>query len=152
MHNSGYPSLYLLDIWSGHKMSWNKHDYDAIPGTYVFDGKRANSSFAINKMLFSFNKEKNRSEYHENPEAYANKFGLPDEHKAALLKGDYLKLLRQGANIYYVAKLIIPQGISVQDAGAAFQEISTEEFIQNLKSKGNGLTERLEEQGGYWNG
>ena len=133
-------------------MSWKEHDYDAIPGTYVFDGKRANSSFAINKMLYSFNQEKNRNEYHADPEAYATKFGLSEIQKLALLAGDYLQLLRQGANIYYVAKLIIPQGISVQDAGAAFQGITTEKFIQNLASKGDGLTELLEKQGGYWNG
>jgi len=133
-------------------MSWSKHDYDAIPGTYVFDGKRANSSFAINKMLFSFNHEKNRNEYHSNPEAYAEKFGLSEQQKSALLKGDYLNLLRQGANIYFVAKLIIPQGISVQDAGAAFQGVTTAEFKAKLTNKGLGLEARLEKEGGYWNG
>jgi protocatechuate 4,5-dioxygenase alpha chain len=35
-------------------MAWSKHDYDDIPGTYVFDGRYAHDSYAINKLLFSF--------------------------------------------------------------------------------------------------
>lgn len=133
-------------------MSWKKHEYDKIPGTYVFDGKAAHSSFGINKMLYSFNHEHNRQEYAKNPEAYADKFGLSDEQKIALLSGDYLQLLRLGANIYFVAKLIIPQGISIQDAGAAFQGITTKEFQEKLTLKGEGLIDKLTEEGGYWHG
>jgi protocatechuate 4,5-dioxygenase alpha chain len=40
----------------------------------------------------------------------------------------------------------------VQDAGAAFQGIPTEEFQAKLLAKGEGLVERLEKEGGYWNG
>ena len=133
-------------------MSWKKHDYDAIPGTYVFDGETANASFAINKMLYSFNHQTNRDEYAADPEAYTVKYGLSDAQKTALLGGDFLGLLRLGANIYFVAKLIIPQGISVQDAGAAFQGITTEEFKAKLTAKGEGLESKLEKEGGYWNG
>ncbi len=31
-------------------MVWKKHDYDDIPGTYVFDGETAHASFNINKI------------------------------------------------------------------------------------------------------
>ena len=133
-------------------MSWKKHDYDSIHGTYVFDGKAAHASFAINKMLFSFNHEHNRQEYAKDPASYADKFGLSAVQKNALLTGDYLSLLRLGANIYYVAKLIVPKGISIQDAGAAFQGITTAEFKAKLTEKGNDLQQRLLDQGGYWNG
>ena len=36
-------------------MVWKKHDYDDIPGTYVFDGETAHASYNINKMLYTFN-------------------------------------------------------------------------------------------------
>ena len=133
-------------------MVWKKHDYDSIPGTYVFDGELAHSSFALNKMLFSFNHQENRDEFDKDPAAYADKYGLSESQKTALLNGEFLELLRQGANVYYVAKLAVPKGISVQDAGAAFQGITTEEFKENLASHGEGLEKRLEEVGGYWNG
>jgi protocatechuate 4,5-dioxygenase alpha chain len=61
-------------------------------------------------------------------------------------------MLRLGANIYFAAKLAVPAGVSVQDAGAAFQGITTEEFKANLLAKGEGLEQKLAEAGGYWNG
>lgn len=133
-------------------MNWKKHDYENIPGTYVFDGKTSHASYALNKMLFSFNKEENRQEFAEDEEAYADKFGLSDEQKKALLTGDFLGLLQMGANVYYLAKLAVPSGVSVQDAGAAFQGITTEEFKENLVKRSEGFQDRLEEEGGYWNG
>jgi protocatechuate 4,5-dioxygenase alpha chain len=132
-------------------MVWKKHDYDAIPGTYVFDGKTSHSSFRLNKLLFSFNKEENRQEFAADPAAYADKFGLNPKQKQALLEDDFLGLIRQGANIYYLAKLAVPRGFSVQDAGAAFQGITTEQFKANLEAKADGLIDKLKKQG-YWNG
>lgn len=133
-------------------MSWVKHKYDKIPGTYVFDGKISHSAYALNKMLFSFNHAENRQEFDRDPAAYADKYGLIGEQKTALVAEDYLELIRLGANIYYLAKLAVPRGVSVQDAGAAFQGITTEEFKANLAAKGEGLEEKLAQQGGYWNG
>lgn len=133
-------------------MTWKKHAYDDIPGTYVFDGKVSHSAYALNKMLFSFNHEKNRQEFARDEEAYATKYGVTDKQKEALLNGDFLGLMRLGANIYFLAKLAVPRGVSVQDAGAAFQGITTEQFKANLAKNGEGLEERLKQQGGYWNG
>jgi protocatechuate 4,5-dioxygenase, alpha chain len=131
---------------------WKRHDYDRIPGTYVFDGKTAHSAYGLNKLLFSFNREENRQAFLGDKAAYADKYGLTAEQKQALLNDDFLKLLRLGANIYYLAKLAVPRGFSVQDAGAAFQGISTEAFKAALEARGEGLEKKLEQQGGYWHG
>jgi protocatechuate 4,5-dioxygenase alpha chain len=61
-------------------------------------------------------------------------------------------MLRAGANIYYLAKMAIPRGTSVQDAGAQFQGITTEEFQRKLLAKGDGLVDKLKARGGYWIG
>ena len=132
-------------------MSWNSHDYDDIPGTYVFDGKTSHASYPLNKLLFSFNHEENRQAFADDPGAYADKYGLSPEQKKALLEGDFLGMLRLGANIYYLAKLAVPRGFSVQDAGAAFQGISTDEFQAKLDAKAQGVFDVLKEKG-YWNG
>jgi protocatechuate 4,5-dioxygenase alpha chain len=133
-------------------MVWKKHDYDELPGTYVFDGQRSHSSFALNKLLFSFNHEENRQAYKDDPAAYADKFNLPEDQREKLVAGDFLGLLRAGANVYYLAKLAVPNGVSIQDAGAAFQGITTEEFQAKLDAKGEGLEGKLDKIGGYWNG
>ena len=133
-------------------MSWKKHEYEDIPGTYVFDGKTSHSSYRLNKMFYSFNEEKNRKAFADDPGAYADAFGLNEQQKTALLGGDFLALLQMGANVYYLAKLAIPSGTSVQDAGAAFHGITTDEFKDHLLSNAEGFREKLENAGGFWNG
>ena len=133
-------------------MVWKKHAYEDIPGTYVFDGRTAHESYAINKMLYTFNDESCRDEFAADPAAYCDKFGVKGKLKETVLKKDFLGMLRLGCNIYFMAKMAIPRGTSVQDAGAAFQGISTEEFQQKLLQKREGLEEKLAKIGGYWNG
>ena len=133
-------------------MVWKNHEYDTIPGTYIFDGQRAHHSFNLNKLFFSFNEQKNREEFDADPALYCDKFGLTDEQKEMVIKQDFLGILRAGTNIYYMAKFCIPRGLSVQDAGASFQGISTDEFKQNLLKKREGLREKLRGVGGYWDG
>jgi protocatechuate 4,5-dioxygenase alpha chain len=133
-------------------MAWDKHDYDDIPGTYVFDGEHAHDSYPLNKLLFSFCEEANRNEFDRDPAAYCDKFGVTGKYKDFIIKQDFLGMLRAGANIYYMAKMAIPRGTSVQDAGAQFQGITTKEFQDKLLEKGRGLRERLARREGYWNG
>ena len=133
-------------------MSWKKHEYEEIPGTYVFDGKTSHSSYGLNKLFYSFNQAENRQAFAEDPAGYADRFDLTDEQRQALLSGDFLTLLKMGANIYYLAKLAIPSGTSVQDAGASFHGISTEEFKALLQGNAEGFQEKLREAGGFWNG
>ena len=133
-------------------MTWTRHDYDDIPGTYVFDGRRAHGAYPLNKLLFSFNDATNRAQFERDPSAYCDAYGVSGQHKDLVLAKDFLGMLRAGANIYYMAKMAIPRGLSVQDAGARFQGISTPEFQAKLLAKGDDLPRRLAERGGFWNG
>ncbi|MBS97335.1 MAG: protocatechuate 3,4-dioxygenase [Oceanospirillaceae bacterium] len=133
-------------------MVWTRHDYDEIPGTYVFDGKRANSGYALNKMAFSFNSEENRKAFAADMDGYCRRYGLSDEQREAVLAGDFLKLLHLGGNVYYLAKIAVFHGLNVQDAGAAFQGITTAEFKQKLLDQSAGFETQLKREGGYWHG
>ena len=133
-------------------MNWTKHDYEDIPGTYVFDGKHAYGAYPLNKLLFSFCDEANRTEFDRDPAAYCDKFGVTGQYKEFVLGKDFLSMLRSGANIYFMAKMAIPRGTSVQDAGAAFQGITTPEFQAKLSARAEGLVDKLKARGGYWIG
>ncbi len=133
-------------------MTWKKHEYDDIPGTYVFDGRRSHQGYALNKMAFSFNRQENREEFSRDKAAYCRKYALTDEQTAAVLAADFLSLLRQGGNIYYLAKMTTYYGLSIQDAGASFQGISTQEFKAKLVEAGEGFEEKMQKLGGYWGG
>lgn len=133
-------------------MNWKKHDYDDIPGTYVFDGETAHSAYGLNKLLFSFNHAHNRQAFNDDPSAYAGQFDLSTEQKDALLRQDFPELLRLGANIYYLAKYAVPKGFTMQDTGAAFQGITTAEFQTKLDAKADDLEAKLAAAGGFWHG
>jgi len=133
-------------------MTWTKHDYDDIPGTYVFDGRHAHGAYSLNKLLFSLNEAVNRENFERDPAAYCDEYGVGGKYKALVLEKDFLGMLRAGANIYYLAKMAVPRGTSVQDAGARFQGISTQEFQAKLLAKGDDLAQRLAKRRGFWNG
>jgi protocatechuate 4,5-dioxygenase alpha chain len=133
-------------------MGWTHQDYDDIPGTYVFDGQHAHGAYALNKLLYSFCEQENRDAFDRDPGAYCDRFGLDAGAKRLVLGKEFLGMLRAGANIYYMAKMAIPRGTSVQDAGAAFQGITTQQFQANLLAKGAGLVDKLKARGGYWIG
>lgn len=133
-------------------MSWDKHDYDHIPGTYVFNGERANRGYKVNQMAFSFNDEKNREAFAADMDAYCRQYDLDDETRTAVLEGDFLKLLTLGANIYYLAKIAIFHGFSVQDAGASMSGITTPEFQQRLNENAKDFEQTLHQVGGYFHG
>ncbi len=94
----------------------------------------------------------NRERFERDPAAYCDTYGVSGKYKELVLAKDFLGMLRAGANIYYLAKMAVPRGVSVQDAGARFQGISTQEFQAKLLAKGEGLTQRLARRGGFWNG
>tara|TARA_R110000868_G_scaffold4278_11_gene27212 strand:+ start:10987 stop:11388 length:402 start_codon:yes stop_codon:yes gene_type:complete len=133
-------------------MNWQQHEYDAIPGTYVFDGKRSHSGYNLNRMAFSFNQKANRDEFSADMDAYCRKYRLSDEQREAVLAGDFLTLMRLGGNVYYLAKIAVFHGLTVQDAGAAFHGISTDEFKQMLLNNAAGFEEKLNQEGGFWHG
>ena len=133
-------------------MAWKQHDYDKLPGTYVFDGKAAHGAYNLNKMAFSFNDEANREEFAKDMDAYCRKFNLPDEQREAVVNGDFLQLLRLGGNVYYLAKIAIFHGMTMQDVGAACNGITTPEFQARLDKNAEPFPQQIKQRGGYWNG
>lgn len=63
-----------------------------------------------------------------------------------------MQLLRPGANIFLMAKLAVPRGMTMQDIGAAFRGITCEEIQIRLDAHAEGFIEKLQAQSGFWNG
>ena len=59
-------------------------DSREIPGTILFDGKRAMKGYALNQMCFSFNSAANREEFRRDEAGYCRKFNLTPEQTAAV--------------------------------------------------------------------
>lgn len=120
-------------------MVWTKHDYERIPGTYVFNGERAAKGLALNRMCLSFNEEEKRQAFLADEDGYCDSFGISAEQKQAIKDRDVIGLLKLGGNIYYLAKFIGIFDWNMQDIGAIQTGVSLEEFRAKLLAEGKDL-------------
>jgi protocatechuate 4,5-dioxygenase alpha chain len=117
-------------------VAWSTHDYDAVPGTYVFNGRRSVMGYPLNRMCMSFNSAENREAFRRDEDAYCAKYGLSPEQCAAIRARDVLRLVQLGGHIYYLAKFAGIFGLDVQDVGAQQRGISVDDFKRLLQQSG----------------
>ncbi len=112
-----------------------QHDYDDIPGTFVFDAERSREGFGINMFCMSLMKDENRKAFKANEAEYLKKFNLTPDQADAILKRDYNRMLELGGNIYFTAKLGATDGHSFQHL-AAVMTGSTQQDYADMMLKG----------------
>jgi protocatechuate 4,5-dioxygenase alpha chain len=117
----------------GSAVAWSSHDYDRVPGTYVFNGRRSVIGYPLNRMCMSFNSAENREAFKRDEDAYCEKYGLSPQQREAIRERDVLRLVQLGGNIYYLAKFAGIFNLSVQDVGAQQRGIGVDEFKQMLE-------------------
>jgi protocatechuate 4,5-dioxygenase alpha chain len=117
-------------------MAWTKKDYDDIPGTFVFDGRRSQMGWPLNKMCMSFNAQANRDAFKNDVDGYCRTYDLTVDQTQAVKDMDALRLLELGGSIYYLAKLAGIYGLNMQDLGAQMRGISVDEFKEMLLAQG----------------
>lgn len=117
-------------------MAWDTHDYDRVPGTYVFNGRRSAMGYPLNRMCMSFNHAENREAFRRDEDAYCAKYGLTEEQREAIRARDVLRLVQLGGNIYYLAKFAGIFGLSVQDVGAQQRGMTVDDFKTMLERAG----------------
>ena len=117
-------------------MAVDQHDYDDIPGTFVFDAERSRRGYHLNMFCMSLMKEENRSAFKANEAAYLDKFPLAPEQREAVLKRDYNRMLELGGNIYFTAKLGATDGHSFQHMAAVMTGSSQEDYAKMMLAGG----------------
>jgi len=116
-------------------MKREQHDYDDIPGTFVFDAERSRQGFGINMFCMSLMKDENRKAFKANEAEYLKKFRLTPEQTEAILKRQYNRMLELGGNIYFTAKLGATDGHSFQHL-AALMTGSTQDTYAKMMLEG----------------
>ena len=116
-------------------MARDRHDYDDIPGTFVFDAERSRQGYGINMFCMSLMKDENRKAFRANEAEYLKKFKLTPAQTEAVLKRDYNRMLELGGNIYFAAKLGATDGHSFQHL-AALMTGSTQQDYADLMLRG----------------
>jgi protocatechuate 4,5-dioxygenase alpha chain len=126
--------------WCTHEeanaVAWNSHDYDKVPGTYVFNGRRASIGYPLNRMCMSFNRAENREAFRQDEDAYCERYGLTPEQRQAIRARDVLRLVQLGGHIYYLAKFAGIDGLNVQDLGARQRGMHVDAFKTMLVKSG----------------
>lgn len=116
-----------------------EQDYEDIPGTYVFNGRRNRQGYHLNMFCMSLNEEANRDAFRADPEGYLDRFPMTAEQRHAVLERDWLGMLQLGGNIYYTFKLAAFDGLSMQAVGGAMSSVSEEEFRQMMVAGGRSV-------------
>jgi protocatechuate 4,5-dioxygenase alpha chain len=111
-------------------------DYDDIPGTIVFDGRRSRRGYALNKFLMSLNQAANRAAFLADERGYLDGFALDDTQRAAVLERDWLGLLEVGGNVYYMYKLAACDGMTFQDLAGSQTGMTADEFARMMLAGG----------------
>ena len=111
-------------------------DYDDIPGTYVFDGRRSRRGYPLNTFLMSLNEPANRLAFKADEEAYVAGFPLDAEQRRAVRERDWIGLLEVGGNLYYTYKLAACDGMSFQDLAGQQTGMTADEYGAMMRSGG----------------
>jgi protocatechuate 4,5-dioxygenase alpha chain len=120
-------------------MAREQHDYDDIPGTFVFDAERSRQGFGINMFCMSLMKDENRQAFKANEAEYLKKFKLTPEQTDAVLKRDYNRMLELGGNIYFTAKLGATDGHSFQHLAAVMTGNTQQDYAAMMLGGGRSV-------------
>lgn len=107
-----------------------------IEGTHVYDTASSNRGRALNRMFFSLKDAANRERFSADEAAYCDAHHLNEEQKRVVLERDWKRMTEIGASIFYVIKLAAIDRKSMQDLGAVFTGMTTEEFTAELIAGG----------------
>jgi protocatechuate 4,5-dioxygenase alpha chain len=115
------------------------HDYDDIPGTFVFDAEKSRQGYGINMFCMSLMKDANRREFKANEVAYLKKYPLTRQQTEAILKRDYNRMLELGGNIYFTAKLGATDGHSFRHLAAVMTGSTQEDYAAMMLAGGRSI-------------
>jgi protocatechuate 4,5-dioxygenase, alpha chain len=116
--------------------SESARDYDDIPGTFVFDGRRSRQGYHLNMFCMSLNEADNRIAFKADEAAYLDRFPMTDEQRQAVLDRDWIRLLELGGNVYYTFKLAACDGMTFQQLAAKQTGMSTEDYAAMMLAGG----------------
>src|SRR5437868_8383794 len=120
-------------------MAREQHDYDDIPGTFVFDAEKSRQGYGINMFCMSLMKGENRKAFKANEAGYLKKYPLTREQTDAILKRDYNRMLELGGNIYFTAKLGATDGHSFRHLAAEMTGSSQEDYANMMLAGGRSV-------------
>ena len=107
-----------------------------LPGTPVFDGESSRRGFRMNKLFMSLRDAGNRERFGTDEAGYCRAFGLTPEQEEAVLARDWQAMIDLGGSIFYVYKLAMMDGRSMQYLGGVFTGMGEDDFLAAMRAGG----------------
>ena len=120
----------------GTSMSETAPDRFGLPGTPIFDGETSRRGLRMNKLFMSLRTAENRERFLADEAAYCASFGLSPEQQQAVLDRDWQAMIDLGGSIFYVYKLAMMDGRSMQYLGGVFTGMGEEDFLAAMRAGG----------------
>jgi protocatechuate 4,5-dioxygenase, alpha chain len=111
-------------------------EYDDIPGTFVFDGRRSRQGYHLNMFCMSLNDAENRIAFQSDEKRYLDRFPMTDDQRQAVLARDWNRLLELGGNVYYTFKLAACDGMTFQQLAAEQTGMDTDDYAAMMLAGG----------------
>lgn len=102
--------------------------FDDIPGTRVFTQQRARKGYALNQFCMTLMKPENRERFRADEGGYLDEWPLTPAQRDGVLARDFNRLLDEGGNIYFLARLLYVDGVAVQDGVSTMTDLTVEEY------------------------
>jgi protocatechuate 4,5-dioxygenase alpha chain len=115
------------------------HDYDDIPGTFVFDAEKSRQGYHLNMFCMSLMKDENRKAFKADEAAYLSKFPMSPEQREAVLTRNWNRMLELGGNIYFTAKLGATDGLSFQQVAAVMTGSTQQDYAEMMLKGGRSV-------------
>ena len=107
-----------------------------LPGTPIFDGDTSRRGLRMNKLFMSLRDAANRERFLADEAAYCRQFGLSEQQQEAVLGRDWQAMIDLGGSIFYVYKLAMMDGRSMQYLGGVFTGMGEEDFLAAMRAGG----------------
>jgi protocatechuate 4,5-dioxygenase alpha chain len=117
-------------------MSETAPDRFGLPGTPIFDGETSRRGLRMNKLFMSLRTAENRERFLADEAAYCQGFGLTPAQQQAVLDRDWQAMIDLGGSIFYVYKLAMMDGRSMQYLGGVFTGMGEEDFLAAMRAGG----------------
>ena len=103
-------------------------EYSDIPGTYLFDKRACAKGYHLNNFCMSLMKDENRKAFLADEPTYLDKYKLTEAQRKAVLERNWLGMIQEGGNIYYVSKLGATSGFSFEAMAASMAGTTRENY------------------------
>jgi protocatechuate 4,5-dioxygenase alpha chain len=84
-------------------------------------------------------KPANRARFKEDERAYVDEWPMTEAQKQAVLTRDYNAAIREGGNIYFLAKIFATDGLSFQHAVSTMTDMTVEEYAAMMLAGGRSI-------------